>query len=78
VVWIDSSAVSRHHAVIRIENGAATIEDLGSKNGTRVGKELIETVTALHDGDEIRLGTVLLVFRAFPAAGSTQTAPVPS
>jgi len=75
VVWIDSTAVSRRHAVIRIGNGAATIADLGSKNGTLVGKEKIDAVTALNDGDEIRLGTVLLIFRAFPAEGSTKTAP---
>ena len=73
VVWIDSPAVSRRHAAIRIADGAATIHDLGSKNGTRVKGRLIEGAARLQDGDEIRLGSVLLVFRAFPAAGSTQT-----
>ena len=74
VVWIDTGAVSRRHAVVRIADGAATIEDLGSKNGTYVGQRAIQTATSLNDGDEIRLGSVLLVFRAFPAAGTTVTA----
>jgi DNA-binding winged helix-turn-helix (wHTH) protein len=36
VVWIDSPRVSRRHARIVVSGGAATIEDLGSKNGTTV------------------------------------------
>ena len=73
VVWIDSAAVSRRHAAVRIADGGATIEDLGSKNGTRVRGRAIAAACALQDGDEIRLGSVLLVFRAFPAAGSTRS-----
>ena len=33
-VWIDAPGVSRHHARIVVSGGAATLEDLGSKNGT--------------------------------------------
>ena len=36
-ILLDSPGVSRRHAVITIANGSATIEDLGSKNGTFVG-----------------------------------------
>ena len=36
VVWIDSPRVSRRHARIVVSGGNATIEDLGSKNGTSV------------------------------------------
>ena len=75
VVWIDSAAVSRRHAVLRIREGTPTIEDLKSKNGTLVQGRAIEGIAPLRDGDEIRLGSVLLVFRVFPAAGSTKTAP---
>jgi len=52
----------------------ALIEDLGSKNGTYVGGERITGPTPLADGDEVRIGSVLLVFRARPALGSTETA----
>ena len=34
VVWIDDESVSRRHARITIGPNGATIEDLGSKNGT--------------------------------------------
>ena len=37
VVRIDLPEISRHHARIRVAGEAATIEDLGSKNGTCVG-----------------------------------------
>ena len=33
-VWLESPTVSRHHAQICIAGSEATIEDLGSKNGT--------------------------------------------
>src|SRR5262245_7641034 len=36
-IFLNSGGVSRHHARIRISSGGATIEDLGSKNGTFVG-----------------------------------------
>jgi DNA-binding winged helix-turn-helix (wHTH) protein len=74
VVALPSGKVSRRHARIRLTKGEALLEDLGSKNGTYVGDRRVEGPTALADGDEIRLGSVLLVFRARPAAGSTETA----
>jgi DNA-binding winged helix-turn-helix (wHTH) protein len=74
VVALPSGKVSRRHARIRLTKGEALLEDLGSKNGTYVGDRRVEAPTALADGDEIRLGSVLLVFRARPAAGSTETA----
>src|SRR5262249_4683952 len=46
-VWIDGSGVSRRHARIRLNGdqaGArATIEDLGSTNGTFVGRKRVGT-----------------------------------
>ena len=33
-VWLESPTVSRHHARIRVSGLDATIEDLGSRNGT--------------------------------------------
>jgi pSer/pThr/pTyr-binding forkhead associated (FHA) protein len=57
-----------------VGRGDAVLEDLGSKNGTYVGAERIAGPTPLADGDEVRLGSVLLVFHARPALGSTETA----
>ena len=74
-VRIDAPGVSRRHARIRVSGAEATIEDLGSKNGTYVGDgtTAIGGPTALSDDSRFRLGRVLLVFRASPEAGSTMT-----
>jgi DNA-binding winged helix-turn-helix (wHTH) protein len=71
---IDSDTVSRRHARILVSAGSATIEDLASKNGTFVGNEPVASARALQDGDEIRLGSVRLTFRATLAGPSTRTA----
>jgi len=73
-VWIDAPGVSRHHARISLEGGDATIEDLGSKNGTYLGGQLVTAPAGLSDGDQIRLGSVVVTFRIPPPAGSTETA----
>lgn len=70
---IDSPKVSRHHARIRVTGSAAVIEDLGSKNGTRVGLQNVEREMPLADGDEIEIGPARLLFWA-SGAGSTETA----
>ena len=72
-VRIDAPGISRRHALIRVRGGEATIEDLGSKNGTHVrGGRLVGPV-ALLDGDVLVLGEVALVFRSSPLAGATVT-----
>ena len=68
----DASGVSRHHARIVVANGVATLEDLGSKNGTFVG-DLRITSVQLSDGDEIRLGNARLIFRVEPPQEPTDT-----
>jgi len=72
-VWIDSSNVSRRHARIVVSEGKATIEDLGSKNGTSVSGRPIDGPTPLEGGDQIALGPVLMTFRVFRATGPTET-----
>jgi DNA-binding winged helix-turn-helix (wHTH) protein len=73
-VWIDSTHVSRHHARIVVFATGATIEDLGSKNGTFVNRTRVCGVQPLCDRDEIDLGPERLVFRVLGDA-STQTQP---
>ena len=51
--------VSRRHAMIGLRDGVATIEDLGSTNGTFVNGEKV-TKTLLHEGDRILIGTNIL------------------
>jgi hypothetical protein len=54
--------VSRHHARIRNDGSCSTIEDLGSRNGTRVDGKLLRGAHVLADGNRIRIGTQELVF----------------
>jgi pSer/pThr/pTyr-binding forkhead associated (FHA) protein len=74
-LFFDSPGVSRRHAVIRIAGDEATVEDLGSKNGTFVGDRHLDASIRLADGDVIRLGSVVLTFKAVRARGSTYTEP---
>lgn len=73
VAWLDSASVSRRHARILVEGGAASIEDLGSRNGTLVNGRPVAGRVPLADGDEIVLGSVHVTFRVVPA-GETETA----
>jgi hypothetical protein len=73
-VWIDAAGVSRHHARIRRDGDAATLEDLGSKNGTYVKGRRVSAPARLADGDQIRLGSVVITFRIPAPVGSTETA----
>jgi DNA-binding winged helix-turn-helix (wHTH) protein len=72
-VWLNVSGVSRLHARIRVNGPDATIEDGQSKNGTFVRGERITAPTALRDGDEIRLGSLVLTFRVWSPEDTTET-----
>jgi DNA-binding winged helix-turn-helix (wHTH) protein len=74
-IQIDSRGVSRQHARVLVSHGDATLEDLGSKNGTRVNGRLITTPARLSDGDEIGLGTISLTFRIVSLTSPTETVP---
>ena len=75
-VWLDVSGVSRRHAQITVENDAATLEDLGSKNGTLHADRPVRGQVALHDADRIQVATELLVFRVSGRGVSTATQPI--
>lgn len=72
-VWIDVPGISRHHARLVVESQQATVEDLGSKNGTYVGDERVTSPRRLVDGDQIRLGPVVITFRIPPQVGATDS-----
>jgi DNA-binding winged helix-turn-helix (wHTH) protein len=72
-VPIDHSSVSRRHAVVRIEDGTAVLEDCQSKNGTFVRGHRVTQPLALADRDEIRLGRVRLLFRILGGDAPTAT-----
>ena len=60
---LDDAGVSRRHAEVRLDGDSATVIDLGSTNGTRVNGRAV-SVSPLHDGDRIGVGTTELVYRA--------------
>jgi DNA-binding winged helix-turn-helix (wHTH) protein len=72
-IWLDSPTVSRHHARIVIAGDDATIEDLGSTNGTSIRGEPVSAPSPLADGDEIRLGSVIVRFRMVGSAAAMET-----
>jgi DNA-binding winged helix-turn-helix (wHTH) protein len=72
-VRIDLGRVSRLHARITVEGERATLEDLGSKNGTFHRGRRLEVPVELTDGDEIGVGTVVLLFRAVHGDSTTET-----
>jgi DNA-binding winged helix-turn-helix (wHTH) protein len=61
-VTVPASNVSRHHARIVVTADGATIEDLGSRNGTFVGGGRISAATVLKNDDRIAVGPATLVF----------------
>jgi DNA-binding winged helix-turn-helix (wHTH) protein len=67
-IKIESPTVSRRHARISISADGATLEDLGSKNGTFLRGAQVSARAPLNDGDEIRVGSIVLRFRS--ASGS--------
>jgi DNA-binding winged helix-turn-helix (wHTH) protein len=71
--WIESASVSRRHARVVISEGKATLEDLGSKNGTFHRGQRITSPVVLANGEEIVVGVVPLRFRVSEAALSTKT-----
>jgi serine phosphatase RsbU (regulator of sigma subunit) len=69
--------VSARHALVTHKNDLYEIEDLGSRNGTRINGERIDSPTPLHPGDRIELGGHLLLFAGpepppFALADTTQ------
>jgi pSer/pThr/pTyr-binding forkhead associated (FHA) protein len=61
-VTIDDDLVSRRHAVFRRRGSHVEVEDLASRNGTRVNGVAIKEPTRLAHGDRVRIGPRELVF----------------
>jgi DNA-binding winged helix-turn-helix (wHTH) protein len=72
-VWLDAAGVSRRHARILIRGAEVIVEDLGSKNGTRLRDTVLDSTAALSDGDRMVFGTAACVYRASGAGMSTET-----
>jgi DNA-binding winged helix-turn-helix (wHTH) protein len=73
VIWIDDESVSRRHARISIGPTGATIEDLGSKNGTYVGGRKLHKPSPLVHHDVVKIGPATLTLRVVRQSGSTRS-----
>ncbi|HEY0593704.1 MAG TPA: FHA domain-containing protein [Thermoanaerobaculia bacterium] len=72
IVRLQSASVSRRHAQIFVACGEATLEDLGSRNGTFVGTTRVAQPTPLRGGERIVLGSELAgTVEAVAPPGST-------
>jgi DNA-binding winged helix-turn-helix (wHTH) protein len=72
-IWVDVAGVSREHARVTIDHGTATLEDLGSRNGTFRAGARISRPVILQDRDRIQLGPVLMTFRMWLPGAGTET-----
>ncbi len=72
-IQIDSPGVSRYHARILVSGGEATLEDVQSKNGTYLNGTRLSASAPLSEGDEIKVGKVVMTFRAASTTRPTQT-----
>jgi predicted component of type VI protein secretion system len=61
---VDDKYLSRKHAKLIHRDGGWWIEDLGSRNGTRLNGNFVEEPTQLRPGDELRLCQSTILFDA--------------
>lgn len=74
-VWLDSDSVSRVHARIVVDGAGRRVwlEDLGSKNGTRLRGGRVRERVELSDGDEVTFGAVRVKLRSWNSATAAET-----
>lgn len=61
-VHLTDNSTSRRHAEIRPHNGEWTLQDLNSSNGTFLNGQRVVHASELRHGDQIKVGSTLLVF----------------
>ncbi|MDB4973850.1 MAG: Adenylate cyclase [Myxococcaceae bacterium] len=74
-VTIYDTLISRKHARLQCDGEQATIEDLGSRNGTRLNTVPISGPHAVRDGDRIGIGSYELVVSVVDLRESDWDAP---
>jgi hypothetical protein len=61
-VIVDDPMVSRHHCQLKLQHGAYSFADLGSRNGSLVNGQQVSEI-ALGPGDRIRIGDTEIEFQ---------------
>lgn len=72
-IRLDASTVSRRHARLVVDAKGVLLEDFGSKNGTFHGGTRLSAPVRLADGDDVRIGSVLVTYHARAPQMSTET-----
>jgi DNA-binding winged helix-turn-helix (wHTH) protein len=72
-VPLSSESASRRHARVVVRGARATIEDLGSKNGTFVDGRRVERAVPITGGSVVTIGGQVLTVVTTAPAGSTRT-----
>jgi hypothetical protein len=70
-IILKDSEISRNHARISRKGGVYVLEDLGSTNGTSVNQQRLTAPRKLVAGDEIGVGTNVVVTFQGPGAAAT-------
>lgn len=63
---LPDAEASRRHLRLRQRAGVVTVEDLGSKNGSRLNRRRLRRTRRLRPGDELTVGTTRLRLEAPP------------
>ena len=75
-VEIDDAELSRRHVAVRPKEGGLEVEDLGSRNGTRVDGTRIDGPTRIRHGAVLSVGMTVFAVEAPPVeaegAGATR------
>ncbi len=73
-ISLEHDKVSRMHARVRHTGDAIEVEDLGSRNGTRVNGDKIEAARRIESGDEVSIGPILAIVGV--SSGLRRTSPI--
>jgi pSer/pThr/pTyr-binding forkhead associated (FHA) protein len=58
-VSVEDARVSRRHTRVRRSGGELVVEDLGSRNGTKLNKRVLKNESSrVNGGDVVRLGPI--------------------
>jgi pSer/pThr/pTyr-binding forkhead associated (FHA) protein len=76
-IVINDASISRRHAQILQQVNGDYVQDLASRNGTKVNDELLHAPCLLQKGDTICLGSICLEYTFVPEARTTPLPPLP-
>ena len=77
-VEIDDAELSRRHVAVRPKEGGLEVEDLGSRNGTRVDGTRIDGPTRIRHGAVLSVGMTTFAVEAEPEGAGETRAHVPA